>query len=198
MLRRHRPALITTRPINPAKGFEHLPQSALALLRWLTDNRVEFVLVGAVAEALRGRADSAGPVAIVPAPYRRNLTRLASALNDAGAAVRLDGVGPGGATDTTQTKLSAEKLGRGQRWRLRCGPHDIDIEPLVSEPGQASEEQPSYQELLYESGRFEPSPGAAVEVAAPEDIEHYAHLRKTGRSPEIRISRQAKVEQDAT
>jgi hypothetical protein len=109
----------------------------------------------------------------------------------------MDGVGPGGSADTTQTKLSAEKLVRGQRWRLRCGRHDFDIEPLRSEPVQPGGRRVSYQELLYEAGRFEPSSGLVVEVASPEDIEHYAHLRKTGRAPEIRISRQARVRQDA-
>jgi hypothetical protein len=29
----------------------------------------------------------------------------------------------------------------------------------------------------------------SVEVASPEDIEHYAHVRRTGTAPEIRIVR---------
>ena len=48
---------------------------------------------------------------------------------------------------------------------------------------------PSYQELLYESVRFEVSPEVAVEVAAPEDIEHYDHVRRTGVAPEITVTR---------
>ena len=51
---------------------------------------------------------------------------------------------------------------------------------------------PSYQELLYEAGRFELEPGLSVEVASPEDIEHFAHLRRTGSPPEIRIIRHEK------
>ena len=46
-----------------------------------------------------------------------------------------------------------------------------------------------YQELVYEASRFEPSPGLSVDVASPEDIEHYAHLRRTGTAPEIKITR---------
>jgi hypothetical protein len=193
MLLRRRTSRISTRPIDPSKGFEHLDQEALALLRWLKDNQVEFVLVGATAEAVRGRLDATGPVTIVPAPYRRNLARLDDALSDAGAGVRVDGGGTRGDTDTTPIKFTAEKLGDAQRWALRCGMHDIDIE-RSGRPGQkAAVRAPVYQELLYEAGRFEPIPGLSVEVAAPEDIEHFAHLRKTGRAPEMRISRQAKV-----
>ena len=79
-------------------------------------------------------------------------------------------------------KLTAEKLVRGQRWTLRCGAHDLDIE------GRAAG-SPSYQELLYEAARFELAGDLSVEVASPEDIEHYAHVRRTGLSPEIRITR---------
>jgi hypothetical protein len=28
-----------------------------------------------------------------------------------------------------------------------------------------------------------------VDVASPEDIEHYAHVRRTGTAPELRITR---------
>jgi len=198
MLLRRRTSRISTKPIEPTKGFEHLDQSPLALLRWLKDNRVEFVLVGPVAEAVRGRADARGPLAVVPAPYRRNLTRLAAALTDAGARVRVDGVGPGGRPDNTEINLTADKLARGQRWTLSCGPHDIDIQSSGRAGQKSAGRAPSYQELLYEASRFEPLPEINVEVAAPEDIEHFAHLRRTGRAPEMRITRQAKVEQDAT
>jgi hypothetical protein len=50
---------------------------------------------------------------------------------------------------------------------------------------------PGYQELLYEAGRYELAAGLSVDVASPEDIEHYAHLRRTGTSPEMRITRAA-------
>lgn len=197
MLLRRRTSRISTRPVAPNPGFEHLDPSALALLRWLKDNRVEFVVVGPVAEGLRGRTNASGPLAVVPAPYRRNLTRLAGALSDAGAGMRLDGVGPGGATENSSLHVTAEKLARGHLWKLRCGSHEIDIESSGREAQNGGERAPSYQELLYEAGRFYPSGGVSVEVASPEDIEHFAHLRKTGRVPEMRISRQAKVEQEA-
>ena len=181
LLKRHTPQ-IETRPDDARKGYEHLDPDAVAVLRWLKANRIEFVLVGPVAAAIRGDSGDRGPVAIVAAPYRRNLERLATALDGAHACIRLDSVGIGGETEITPTKLTAEKLARGQLWTLRCGSHDLDVEGRA--PGIAS-----YQELLYEAGSFEPAGGVVVEVASPEDIEHYAHVRRTGSVPEIRITR---------
>jgi hypothetical protein len=182
MLLKRRPPRIQATPTETHEGFEHVDATALAVLRWLKANQVDFVLVGPVAAAIRGQEFERGPVAIVPAPYRRNLERLARALDATGACIRLDGVGIGGETDTTPTKLTAEKLDRGQLWTLRCGVYDLDIEAHV--PGITS-----YQDLLYEASRFEPGPGISVEVASPEDIEHCAHVRRTGTAPEIKIMR---------
>jgi hypothetical protein len=182
MLLKRRTPRLDARPTETRQGFEHLDDTALAVLRWLKANRVEFILVGSVAAAIRGRTDGRGPVAIVPAPYRRNLERLARALDSAHACIRLDAATVNGEADTTPTKLTAEKLARGQLWTLRCGSHDLDVEGHA--PGITS-----YQDLLYEASRFEPAPDVSIEVASPEDIEHYAHVRRTGSAPEIRISR---------
>jgi hypothetical protein len=187
MLLKRRVPRIDSRAAEPAKGFEHLDHRAISVVRWLNANRIDYVLVGPIAEAIRGRAGARGPVAIVPAPYGRNFERLERALWSAHARLRVDG-GDDGLSETLPTKLTAEKLARGQRWTLRCGEHDLDIE------GRA-EGAPDYQELLYESARYEMAHGVTVEVAAPEDIERYAHIRRTGSAPEIRISRQAAVEQ---
>ena len=184
MLLKRRLPRIEQSPADTRQGFEHLDHSAVAVLRWLKANHVEFVLVGPVAAAIRGLEPEDGPVAIVPAPYRRNLERLAGALDSARACIRLDGAGITGETDMTPTRLTADKLARGQLWTLRCGAYDLDVEGQV--PGVTS-----YQELLYEAGSFEPAAGLHVEVASPEDIEHYAHVRRTGTAPEVRIMRKA-------
>lgn len=184
MLLRRRPPQIDTRPIRPAQGFEHLSDEAIAVIKWLKANQVEFVLVGPVAEAIRNPpagSPAPGPVAIVPAPYRRNHERLSRALDVAHARPRPDG----GARDTRESavaKALAERTGGGERWVLGTGTHYLDVEGRPSGT-------PSYQDLLYEAGRFEPAPGLTVDVASPEDIEHYAHLRRTGASPEMRVSR---------
>ena len=181
LLKRHPPRIQST-PTKTNQGFEHIDAGALAVLRWLKANQVDFVLVGDVASAIRGHESGSGPAAIVAAPYRRNFERLARALDSTGAAIRLDGAGLKGEVDTTPTKLTAEKLARGQLWTLRCGAYDLDIEGHI--PGLES-----YQDLLYEASRYEPSPGLSVEVASPEDIEHCAHVRRTGSAPEIKIMR---------
>jgi len=85
--------------------------------------------------------------------------------------------------ETMPARLTAEKLMRGQRWTLRCGEHDLDIE---GRPDGV----PGYQELLYEAIRFTLTPEVSVEVASPEDIEHYDYVRRTGIAPEFRVARQ--------
>jgi hypothetical protein len=181
MLLRHRPPRLDTRPPTTNKGFEHLDEKWVAVLQWLKANRVDFVLVGAAAEAVRGASDATGPVSIVPAPYGRNFDRLSRALVSANGVVRVD-TGDGGDTELMQVKLTPEKLGRGQLWTVRCGQHDLDIE------GRRPSD-PSFQELLYEASRVQLAADLSVEVASPEHIEHYSHMRRTGLPPEIRITR---------
>jgi hypothetical protein len=184
MLLRHRVPRIESRPVNTSKGFEHLDDSWVSVLGWLQANRIEFVLVGAVAQAIRGNSMARGPVAIVPAPYGRNLDRLARALVAAHARMRIDAPadGPSEGPETMPVKITSEKLVRGQQWSLRCGAHDLDIE---GRPAGV----PRYQELLFEAVRFELAEDVSVEVASPEDIELYDHVRRTGVSPEFRVAR---------
>jgi hypothetical protein len=183
MLLRHRaPGIETRASTRPATTFKHLDPSALAVLRWLTENRVDFVLVGPVARAIRGDSQARGPVSLVPAPYGRNLDRLTRSLWSAHARLRLDSRGGLAEAETVPVKLTAEKLVGPQPWTLRCGVYDIDIEGRP--PGV-----PRFQELLYEATRFELAPDLAIEVGSPEDIEHYQYVRRTGVSPEIKITR---------
>jgi hypothetical protein len=184
MLLRNRAPSIDV-PVTAAQGFEHVAASSIAVMRWLTAAGVDFVLVGAVARAIRGETGASGPVDIVPAPYGRNLDRLAHSLNSVRAQQRThrELIRAAPVTSPAQPlKLEAEMLVRAGRWALRFGEHELDIEgrPTGS---------PSYQELLYEAVRFEISADVSVEVAAPEDIEHYDHVRRTGRAPEITVTR---------
>jgi hypothetical protein len=163
-------------------GLLPIGEGAVAMLRWLGANRVDYVLVGPVARAVRDGEGAHGPVSIVPAPYGRNLDRLARALWSARARLRLDGARTDGADGTVPVKVGAEGLIRPDRWTLRCGVHDLDIE---GRPAGV----PRYQELLYEASRTEVAPGVFVEVASVADIEHYEHVRRTGVPPEIRVTR---------
>jgi hypothetical protein len=185
MLRKRRHPQIDMSPAQPAPGYEHLAGESIAVLSWLQANQVEFVLVGPVAEAVRGGAGSTGPVAIVPAPYRRNHERLSRALDAANARPRENGA------EAARAKAGADQGARGQRWQFRTGIHSLDVEGRTNET-------PGYQDLLYEAGRFEIAAGLNVDVASPEDIEHYAHVRRTGSSPELRVTRGTKPEFERT
>ena len=224
MLLRHRPPGIdTTAPVLRA-GLEHLDGRAVAVLRWLAANKIDFVVVGPVGHAIRGDLDAQGAVAIVPAPYERNYDRLARALIAEHAGLRSESRIPGGSShsETVPVKLTGEKLARGRRWMLRFGDHDLDIERSASRPGSGSgsasgaadgeRREPGtvppaeeahhgsaagarYQELLYEATRFELADDVAVQVAAPEDLERYSHVRRTGTDPEFRVTRNLAAEE---
>jgi hypothetical protein len=182
MLLRHRGPGIESRPPHPAAGHQHLQPEKVAVLRWLSESRVEFVLVGAVATALRSGTTANGPVTIVPAPYGRNLERLSRALWSAHARMRVEsGTGELGDPETIPVKMNPERLLRGPFWTLQCGVHKLDVEGRG--PGL-----PRYQELLYEAHGFELDPGLKVEVGSPADIEAYQR-RRPGAKPEIRITR---------
>jgi hypothetical protein len=193
MLLKRNPPRIELRAANTPEGLEHLRSHWVAFVRWLQANKVEYVLIGAVAEAVRGNGRAEGPLTIVPAPYRRNLERLARALAAEHARLRVE-TGEGAGADPVPVKLTAEKLAEETRFTLRLGAHDLDIEGGVRAAGGAPG-MPSYQELLYEAARFELEPSVTVEVASPEDIEHFSHLRRTGVAPEIKITRQEHASQ---
>jgi hypothetical protein len=186
---------IEHRSIKPTEGLEHLRSDWVAIVRWLNANKVEYVLIGPVADAIRGNARAQGPVTIVPAPYRRNLERLSRALSNEHARQRVDVAGAAGA-DPLPVKMTAEKLAENTRWTLRCGAYDLDVEGGICAAGDDTG-KPSYQELLYEAVRFELESGVGVEVASPEDIHQFAHLRRTGVRPEIRIARQARAAEES-
>jgi len=143
MLLRHRLPTADPIPAPRTEGFEHIPEPAIEVLRWLASNRVEFVLVGSLARTIRGERSARGPVAIVAAPYTRNLERLSGA------------------------------------------PFGADRLEVVQRPEGA----PAYEEVVYESTRFVPAADVKVEVAAPEDIELYDHVRRTGALPQMRLAR---------
>jgi hypothetical protein len=182
MLLRNRVPGIETLPAATTKVRNDVPDSAIDVLCWLNANRVDFVLVGPVAKVLRGET-AKGAVAIVPAPYGRNLDRLTRALWSAKARQLL----PGDPTDGVSTgatipiKLTAEKLIGPEPLELRCGNHDLYVE---GRPVGV----PRYQELLYEASRIKLTDELEIEVAAADDIELYDHIRRTG-SPEITVTR---------
>ncbi len=220
MLLKHRSPGIDAKSVKPRAGLEHLDRKSIVVLCWLNANHVDYVVVGPVARALRGDEAAKGPVAIVPAPYSRNWDRLTRALVAEHAGLRSDrGVpGSGERGDSVSVKLTPDKLARGRRWMLRFGEFDLDIEGSGTRAagarsnghGRSGEDAthagedrthppraPRYQELLYEANRFEIADGVSVEVASPEDLEHFSHVRRTGTAPEFRVTRNAIAEDAA-
>jgi hypothetical protein len=184
LLKRRSPLIEPDQPLEAAPGFEHLDRGALATLGWLKERRVEFVLTGPVAGAVQARSTATGPVAIVPAPYRRNLDRLARALTEAQARV----VGDDAAVASPE-RVTVDRLSGSQVLTFAMGSGRVDVVGTGAPAASGTWGATGYQELVYEASRFEPSPGLTVDVASPEDIEHYAHLRRTGIAPEIKITR---------
>ena len=210
MLLKHRPPGIDATSVQLRSGLEHLEPKSITVLRWLNANKVDFIVVGPVAHAIRGDATAKGPVAIVPAPYGRNYDRLARALVAEHAGLRSDRglTGASERDDAVAVKLTADKLARGRRWMLRFGEYDLDLEGAgpraagaAAVHGAAQDEgahAPRYQELVYEANRFEVADGVSVEVASPENLEHFSHVRRTGIIPEFRVSRNVTPEPPRT
>jgi hypothetical protein len=210
MLLKHRPPGIESEPATLREGLAHLDQKPVAVLRWLVANKVDFVVVGPVAHAIRGDVNASGATAIVLAPYSRNYERLCTALVAEHAGLRADRSVPGSDSrpQAVPVKLTPDKLARGKRWMLHFGDYDLDLEGPASRgtPGppagrgetDADRRGPRYQELLYESTRIELADGLTVEVASPEDLEHYSHVRRTGAAPEFRVTRRAQAEEHET
>jgi hypothetical protein len=202
MLLRNRPPGIDSTSAQPRAGFEHLEPKAIAVLRWLNANKIDYVVVGPVGHAIRGDLTATGALAIVPAPYGRNYDRLARALIAEHAGLRSERGLPGAVrSESVPVKLTGEKLARGRRWMLRFGEYDLDVERSGQRGGEAATSAAAaeqhtgtdagarYQELLYEANRFDLCEQVSVQVASPEDLEHYSHVRRTGSAPEFRVTR---------
>ncbi len=208
MLLRNRPPGIDSRSVQLRAGFEHVEPKSIAVLRWLNANKIDYVVVGPVGHAIRGDLTARGAVAIVPAPYARNYDRLSRALTAARAGLRSERGIPGSParTETVTVDLSGEKLARGRRWMLRFAEYDLDVERSAQRAsGEAAggadgadgagavhtgrEAGARYQELLYEATRFDLCEEVGVQVASPEDLELYSHVRRTGITPEFRVRR---------
>jgi len=140
-----------------------LDPDLLATLQALETHRVEFVLVGDVANAIYNHGGFVSGVAIVPGGYGRNVERLYNALLKLNA----------------ELGLAGRPDPRGLDWRrmdLRdvapCSfmtiyaDIDIDFQPAGTH---------GYRDLFQDADRFELAPGARPHVASLEDLERLAH-----------------------
>jgi hypothetical protein len=88
----------------------------------LDKHEVRYVLVGGLAAVLHGAAHVTTDVDIVPEEAKRNLGRLAAALKDLDARIRVSGEPEG-----VRFEISPESLGRVRMWNLQTPKGDLDI-----------------------------------------------------------------------
>lgn len=136
-----------------------LDPDLIMALQTLEANRVEFVLVGDLAEAIYDHGGLVAGLEMVPGGYGRNVERLISAL------------------DAMQAELgiAGRPDPQGRDWHRT---HLIDIAPctfMTSYVDIDVDFQPAgtngYRDLFQDSSRIQLAPGARPDVASPEDLD---------------------------
>jgi hypothetical protein len=140
-----------------------LDPDLLATFQTLETHRVEFVLVGDVANAIYAHGGFVSGVAIVPGGYGRNVERLRNALQ----------------TMNAELGIAGRPDPRGLDWRLQdlrelapCtfmtmyADIDVDFQPAGTD---------GYRDLFQDAAPIQLAPGARPHVASVEDLERLAH-----------------------
>lgn len=94
----------------------------VSLLEVLTRHRVRFVVVGAVAAISQGYPLPTEDLDITPARDAQNLQRLAKALEELGARLRVSGE-----PDGVEFPIDAETLAQNEMWTLTTAHGDLDL-----------------------------------------------------------------------
>ena len=135
----------------------------IATLAGLESSRVEFVLVGDVANAIYDHGGFVSGVAIVPASYGRNVERLANALHmlraELGIAGRPD------PRDLDWRQMDLREVAPCSFMTIHAD-IDVDFQPAGCN---------GYPDLFQDAARIELGPGARPHVASPEDLDRLAH-----------------------
>jgi hypothetical protein len=146
-----------------------LDPDLLMTLQVLETHRVEFVLVGDVAEAIYNYGGFVSGVAIVPGGYGRNVERLMTALHamngELGIAGRPDPRG------LDWRRLDLREIAPCT-FMTNYSDLDIDFQPAGTN---------GYRDLFQDADRCELSRGARPHVASIEDLERLRH--GTGPAP---------------
>lgn len=133
------------------------PFDARPILRALVAREVRFVLIGALAAVFNGSPVRTGDADITPAADRDNLERLAAALVDLDARIRVDGEPDGLLFDR-----SGEALSRAQIWNLVTPHGHLDIWFVPSGTR-------GYEDLIRDAVAYEIA-GVEVNVASLADV----------------------------
>lgn len=161
-------------------------------LRRLTDalarHSVEYLLVGGIASRAYGAQRPTYDVDCVPAPSRQNLDRLAGAMRDLHARLRVEGLSDEESA-LLPVQLSGPTLIRMEisTWRTDAGDFDI----LMSLPDREGR-RIQYEELLERTSKLDLD-GIILRVAALDDViasKEWANRRKDHDAlPELRSLR---------
>ncbi|MGZ8795047.1 MAG: hypothetical protein ACXW0F_10460 [Gaiellaceae bacterium] len=126
------------------------------ILRRLLEHEVDFVLIGGLAGVAHGSSYPSYDIDIAYAGGKKNLERLASALQDLGATLR-------GAPSTLPFQLDARTLKAGAHFTFQTSYGSLDI---VAEPDGA----PSYDKLKAAAGAPVEFEGELIFVASLDHL----------------------------
>jgi hypothetical protein len=141
----------------------------LAILRTLVEARVEFIVIGGVAAAVRGSPSATVDLDICYRREEENLRRLASVLR--GTRARLRGV-----TDAVPFLLHPETLGGGDHFTLSTDLGDLD---LLRTPAGTN----GYGDLLRDSTDVDLD-GFTIKVASLDDL---IRMKRAAGRPKDRV-----------
>jgi hypothetical protein len=139
-------------PADPA------PIDPVRILAVLERHGVEYVLIGGVAANVHGYPLPTEDVDVTPASDAANLERLAGALREVGARLRVAGEPEG-----VPFSVDAAALGRAEIWTLVTDVGDLDV--VVLPDGTQG-----YQDLRRDATREELAEGLTVQVASLADV----------------------------
>ena len=140
-----------------------LDPNLVATLAALQTHRVEFVLVGDLANAIYDHGGIVSAVAIVPGGYGRNVDRLAHALGTLNAELGIAGRPDPRALDWRQMDL--RELAPCT-FMTAYADVDIDFQPAGTS---------GFRDLFQDADRFEIGRGVHPYVASPEDLDRVGH-----------------------
>jgi predicted nucleotidyltransferase len=149
------------------------------ILEVLTRHGVRFVVIGAVAAIAQGSPLPTEDIDITPARDPENLERLAAALLELEAKLRVEGEPEG-----VPFPFDAASLGRNEIWTLRTPHGDLDI--AFVPPGTGGYEDLRRDAIVVDFGHTHVSMASLADVirskeasGRPKDISRLPALRQT-------------------
>lgn len=116
-----------------------MPLDPEAILRCLDRHGVKYVLIGGLAAVVYGAPLVTQDIDITPALDAENKRRLAQALTELGARLRIEGVDP---IELPAIPVAPHAFDQGTTWAWRTDRGDLDINMLPDGTGGYSELEP--------------------------------------------------------